>query len=138
MSLSSMSIFAMAQSKMSWLGQRQTVLAQNIANADTPSYRAKDLEALDFQKVMRAQRVTKLAMAHTNEGHFATLAKTGDYRVTRAHEIDVYEVNPSGNAVILEEQMIKLSENNVQYQLAANIYQKNLTMLRLAVSGGTK
>ena len=50
MSLSSMSIFAMAQSKMSWLGQRQTVLAQNIANADTPSYRAKDLEALDFQK----------------------------------------------------------------------------------------
>ena len=40
--------------------------------------------------------------------------------------------------MILEEQMIKLSENNVQYQLAANIYQKHLTMLRLAVSGGTK
>ena len=118
--------------------RRMEILSTNIANADTPSYRAKDLEALDFQKVMRAQRVTKLAMAHTNEGHFATVAKTGDYRVTRAHESDVYEVNPSGNAVILEEQMIKLSENNVQYQLAANIYQKNLTMLRLAVSGGTK
>ena len=138
MSLSSMSIFAMAQSKMSWLGQRQTVLAQNIANADTPSYRAKDLKAFDFQKVMQAQRLPKLGMAQTNEGHFSTPERNGDYRVTRVRESKVYEVNPSGNGVVLEEQMIKLSENNVQYRLAANIYQKNLAMMHLALSGKSK
>lgn len=138
MSLSSMSIFTMAQSKMSWLGKRQTVLAQNIANADTPHYRAKDLRALDFNEVMRARHTERMAMARTDDKHLASAAKASEYRVTHASDSEIYEINPSGNAVILEEQMIKLSENNTQYQMAANIYQKQLTMLRLAVSGSGK
>lgn len=138
MSLSSMSIFAMAQSKMSWLGQRQTVLAQNIANADTPHYRAKDLRALDFNEVMRARRMDRMSMARTDDKHLASEVTGSKYRVMRTSDSEIYEINPSGNAVILEEQMIKLSENNTQYQIAANIYQKQLTMLRLAVSGGGK
>src|SRR3546814_14570951 len=47
MDLSGMTLFDMARRKMSWLGQRQAVLAQNIANSDTPGYRTKELEAID-------------------------------------------------------------------------------------------
>src|SRR3546814_20875096 len=49
MDLSGMTLFDMARRKMSWLGQRQAVLAQNIANSDPPGYRTKELAALDFR-----------------------------------------------------------------------------------------
>ncbi|MGB1006992.1 MAG: flagellar basal body rod protein FlgB, partial [Thalassobaculaceae bacterium] len=107
-------------------------------NADTPHYRAKDLRALDFNEVMRARRMDRMSMARTDDKHLASEVTGSKYRVMRTSDSEIYEINPSGNAVILEEQMIKLSENNTQYQIAANIYQKQLTMLRLAVSGGGK
>ena len=49
MDFNKMSLFGMVKSKLAWLGQRQEVLAQNIANSDTPKYRASDLKPYDFE-----------------------------------------------------------------------------------------
>jgi flagellar basal-body rod protein FlgB len=45
----------MISRRMDWLSQRQTVLSQNVANADTPNYQPRDLKTLDFRAELRGQ-----------------------------------------------------------------------------------
>lgn len=131
MDLSQMTLFKMARQKMSWLGQRQAVLAQNIANANTPNYRSKELETLDFGRELK--QLAPVRMAATAGRHLAGTSTPPEYRVDKVKLRDVYEVNPDGNSVVMEEQLMKLSDNQMQYQLATNIYQKQLKMLRMAL-----
>ncbi len=131
MDLSQMGLFKMARQKMGWLGQRQSVLAQNIANANTPGYRSKELESLEFDRELK--KLAPVRMAATSGEHLNGTVTPPDYRVEKVRLRDVYEVNPDGNSVVMEEQLMKLSDNQMQYQLATNIYQKNVKMLRMAL-----
>lgn len=133
MDLSNMALFKMARQKMGWLGQRQSVLAQNIANANTPGYRTKELENLEFDRELR--KLSTVRLAATSGEHLNGTVTPPDYRVEKVRLKDVYEVNPDGNSVVMEEQLMKLSDNQMQYQLATNIYQKNVKMLRMALGG---
>jgi flagellar basal-body rod protein FlgB len=60
-------LFQLISARMSWLSQRQAVLSQNIANADTPDYRPKDLRVADFTRLVEgfAGRPGRLDMAQT-------------------------------------------------------------------------
>jgi flagellar basal-body rod protein FlgB len=133
MKMSNLSLFQMARTQMDWLGDRQALLAQNIANADTPSYRAKDLKGLDFSRELRDIR--PIALKGTASQHLQSTMDRPDFRTERLRGREVYEVNPNKNGIVLEEQMIKVSDTQMQYQLASNIYQKNMTMLRTAIGG---
>lgn len=128
-----MTLFKMARQKMSWLGQRQVVLAQNIANANTPNYRSKELEKLDFDRELKQVRPVRLAS--TSGNHLSGTVTPPEHRVEKVRLRDVYEVNPDGNSVVMEEQLMKLSENQMDYQLASNIYQKHMKMFRMALGG---
>jgi len=131
MKMSDMSLFSMARQRMEWLGDRQAVLAQNIANADTPNYRPKDLKALNFEREL--QEVRQVNMRATAGNHLQGSVEKPDFRVEKLRGRDVYEMNPNENGVVLEEQMIKVSDTQMNYQLASNIYHKNMTMLRTAI-----
>jgi flagellar basal-body rod protein FlgB len=131
MDLSKLDVFRMAGQKMGWITERQTVLANNIANADTPNYRAKDLKSLNFSRML--DDAPQMRVARTTSGHIMGSAGRSDFRVVRERTSDVYEVNPNDNSVIMEEQLMKVSESTMQYQLATNIYHKNLSMLKIAV-----
>lgn len=131
MDLSQMTLFKMARQKMSWLGQRQAVLAQNIANANTPGYRSKELEGLDFSRELKTLQPVR--MAATAGNHLNGTVVPPEHRVEKDRLRDVYEVNPDGNSVVMEEQLMKVSETQVQYQLATNLYHKNLKMFRMAL-----
>lgn len=131
MDISQMTLFRMAREKMSWLGQRQAVLAQNIANANTPSYRSKELAPIDFDRELRS--IQPVRMAATTGNHLDGTVVPPEHKVQRDRLRDVYEVNPDGNSVVMEEQLIKVSDTQVQYQLATNIYHKNLKMFRMAL-----
>lgn len=135
MKMSDMSLFRMARQQMDWLGDRQAVLAQNIANADTPNYRAKDLKALNFEKELR--EVRQINMRATTGNHLQGTVEKPDFRVEQLRGRDVYEMNPNENGVVLEEQVIKVSDTQMKYQLASNIYHKNMTMLRTAIGQGS-
>lgn len=131
MDLTKLDIFRMATQKMGWITERQVVLANNIANADTPRYRSKDLKALNFSRMLDA--APQMRVAKTTSGHIAGSAGRTDFRTVAERRGDVYEVNPNDNSVIMEEQLMKVSESTMQYQLATNIYNKNLSMLKMAV-----
>ncbi|MGH6912734.1 MAG: flagellar basal body rod protein FlgB [Geminicoccales bacterium] len=127
-------LFQLISARMTWLGQRQVVLSQNLANADTPDYRPRDLKEADFARLAgqlggRAGRV-RLATTdplHVEGAAVARLALEG-------RPVDSgYEVAPAGNAVILEEQMAKATQTALDYQLTSNLYRKYLGMVRIAL-----
>ena len=133
MNLGALNVFSMATAKMGWLNERQTVLAQNIANADTPNYRAKDLKKQTFSGI--ADSNTKMPMIKTAKGHVGGIGAKADFQIIKEKNKDVYEVNPNKNSVVMEEQLMKISESSMNHKLASNIYKKNLSMFKMALLG---
>ena len=130
MDLHDLPLLSLLRERMTWLNQRQDVLSQNVANADTPRYVARDLKALDFdQMVSGAQSGTK--MMTTNARHIAITASHGGK--FEDHETPDQESSPNGNAVSLEVEMIKVADTQAQYQAAANLYAKAITMMKTAI-----
>ena len=130
MNLPDVPLFAMLRERMTWLNQRQDVLAQNVANADTPAYVARDLRELDFDQALKSA-TSGGRLAVTNARHIALapqqMSKFEDY------ETPDQESNPDGNAVSLEQEMIKVSDTQAQFQAAANLYAKTMTMMKTAI-----
>ena len=131
MDLNKLNIFKLTNSKMGWLSERQTVLAQNIATADTPGYRAKDLRVPDFSSMLNTG--TNVPVAKTSKGHLMGTIRRADFRTVEEKSRDIYEMNPNENGVIMEEQLIKVNDSNMNYKLVANIYKKNLSMYKSAL-----
>ena len=131
MNLNKIPLFAMLNERMSWLNQRQQVLANNIVNADTPGYKPNDLAPVNFEKLARnASR--GIALTGTNAAHLASGARaSGPFRITEQES--VYEMTPSGNAVVLEEQLMKVSQTVMDHRIMAGLYSKHLGMLKMAL-----
>lgn len=131
MALEDIPLFAGLRAKLGYDSERQTVIAQNVANADTPGYSPGDLKAFSFDEAMRSQNLA-LTPVTTNAAHLPgnTSAAT---RVWRTEDVPDSESRLDGNRVVLEEQMMKMSEARADYDTAITLYQKSLTLLRLAI-----
>lgn len=130
MSLSDLPIFGMFQQKMSWLGNRQDVLARNIANASTPGYVPQDLKAQDFRSALSAAQGD---LVTTNPLHIQPRA--GGSASYRAVAAPGSQSSPDGNSVVLEEQAMKVAETQLAYAEAAGLYKKMISMWRTALGG---
>lgn len=126
-------LFGMLHQKMDYLAQRQRVLGQNIANADTPGYAARDLQPLDFRQTI-GRKVSVVQVSTNNPQHVAVPIDGSAYENREASR--VYETAVSDNSVVLEEQMMKLSATAGDYTLATNVYRKYTQMYRAALGGG--
>lgn len=133
--------FAALKERMRFLQTRQKVLSQNVANADTPGYRPKDIRQLGIDPATRgsdaARRLAGIAgysapsgIAVTDPRHISPSGGKGAAIVDRGAS---YETRPSGNAVDLENEMLKVSQNQIDFQTAANIYQRGLATLKIAL-----
>lgn len=134
MELDSIPVFRMMKDKMGWLTQRQRVLAENIANADTPGYAAEDLKPLDFTRG-RGGSAFALTLATTHEAHRRGLGPDDRFKVDRT---EPYETSPSKNGVVLEEQLVKVAQTNADYELMTGLYRKHTQMLRIALGRGNQ
>ncbi len=130
MDLPDVPLFAMLRQRMSWLHQRQDLLSQNVANADTPGYVARDLKVLNFDDAMKSA-TSGGTMMTTNARHIAMSPSTATSFDNQAAP-DV-EASPNGNSVSLEMEMIKVSDTQAQFQAAANIYSKAMTLMKTAI-----
>lgn len=132
MALADLNLISMLKTKMHWHQGRQQVLAQNVANADTPGYRARDLAPLTFENHLKGPAVASVSATRTDSAHFAARLSAPGHGF-RADESGAWEITPEGNAVVLEEQMLKVSENQFDFQLATTLYQRSLGLIRLAI-----
>ncbi|SDH57180.1 flagellar basal body rod protein FlgB [Roseospirillum parvum] len=131
MNLSNLTLFKMAHDQMDWLAERQKLLSQNIANANTPDYVGRDLEPLTF-KDMVVSRTQPTRPTLTHPSHLAANlpepSRFDDFKERRP-----FEVSPDNNHVILEEQMAKMSTTKGRYELAAKLVSKHIKMVKAAL-----
>ena len=129
MPISELPIFSMLRTRMNWHQERQRLLAENVANADTPSYRPRDLAPLDFGRQVQ-QASGQLQLALTSPAHLSSPSATGAFATERPGK---YDVRPAGNAVNLEDEMMKVAANQMDYQAATSLYSKSLGLLMTAI-----
>jgi flagellar basal-body rod protein FlgB len=135
MDLNKLPLFSMISQRMNWLGERQKVLAQNIANADTPNYAPRDLKEVDFRKLVSSGGSSaKLQPAATDEKHMGGAGGGG----TKANVVKPKpaETTVSGNSVTLETELMKIADTGMDYQLVTNLYRKQLGLFRAVLGRG--
>ena len=126
-------LFGMLHQRMDYLAQRQRVLGQNIANADTPGYTARDLVPQDFRQTV-ARQGTVVQITTNNPQHVSIPMDDSTYENRESSR--VYETAVSDNNVVIEEQMMKLAATAGDFTLATNVYRKYTQMHRAALGGG--
>jgi len=141
MTTQGLGLFQALSAKIDYLNQRQSVIAQNIANADTPGYRPEDLTKVDFSSLLGAsgnlssqsgvKSLPEVSMVATDSQHLGGASQ--NVNVKERPQKDTYEVAPAGNAVVIEEQLVNSSQNVMDYNLMLNIYQKQVGMIRTAI-----
>ena len=134
MDLSQIPLFAMLRGRLGYLSERQQMIAQNVANSDTPGFKPKDLAAFSFDARVEAQAQAS-AQANqptTTQPNHMTLAHSASRAKFRSATTPDSETRLDGNAVVLEEEMMKMSDSRMNYDAAITFYQKSLGLLRLA------
>ena len=122
-------IMRMAQELASHSSARQAEIARNVANADTPDYRARDLA--DFASVWSADQGARMRV--TRPEHVAAMGASPALETV----IDARsEPSPNGNSVSLETEMVKATEVRHTHDLALTVYKSSLDMMRMVVGRG--
>jgi flagellar basal-body rod protein FlgB len=148
MDFSKINLFKALSRKMAWLADRQEVLAQNIAEANTPGYKAKDIKPADFRDVLgqagrgpapAAMAGRPLTLTVTNPAHF-----TGVHPGPKtAAEYQVKDRDApgrlSGNDVVIEDELAKVGQTAMDYELTTNLYKQHIAMFKTALdrNGGS-
>ncbi len=130
MAIGDMPIFAALRSKMQWHQTRQTLLAENVANAETPGYRGRDLAHFNYEDQVRHPNLT-VATRATDARHFSVGGSNAQaFGATRMNN---FEIMPEGNGVTLEEEMMKVTTNQMEYQAATTLYTRSMRLMRIAL-----
>ena len=128
MAITDLPLLGQIKGRLTWLDERQRVIAENVANADTPGYASRDLsQPADFAAALR--QGGGLRMTRTSAMHIAPAGPVAHFQAKAAPDS---ETTLDGNSVVVEEQMLKMAESRMAYDAAIGLYQKSMQMLRLA------
>jgi flagellar basal-body rod protein FlgB len=130
MPISDTPILAMLRTRMHWHQERQKLLSENVANADTPKFISRDLAAPNFDRLL-SPRAAGVALARTDAGHIGVAGSGGTQ--FQAEQGGRYEARPTGNAVNLEDEMLKVASNQMDYQAATSLYSRSLGLIKTAL-----
>lgn len=116
----------MARGMMDHAGQRNAIVARNVANADTPGFKARDLQV--FEETYR--RSMDFDVFTTREKHFSTPAfSPAESQAMPGGE----HLSPNGNSVSIEEEMIKIAELKHQHDKSLSIYKSAIDLMRISI-----
>lgn len=133
MDIGDIPLFSMLRGRLGYLSERQKLIAQNVANSETPGYSPKDLKPYDFAAQMRATQTGAGMLAVTQPGHMTPPSQgNGSAGAFKAKTVKDSETTLDGNSVVLEEEMLKMSDARMSYEAAIGFYQKSLNLLRMA------
>ncbi len=134
-------LFAMLKNRMGYLSERQKLIAQNVANGDTPDYQPRDLKAYSFKATLDQQSAGQpyrggpvsptatngVQMMATSSAHMAPPKTISPWRSPEGPDT---ETTLDGNSVTLEDQMLKMTDARMNYDAAVGFYQKSMAMLK--------
>ena len=131
------SLLSALKSRMGWLSDRQKVVSQNVANSDTPGFKPKDLAPQDFAALMSGQSAPVIPTIRLMDGTPLTMPDAtahGSKQITSPDS----ETTMDGNSVVLEEEMLKMSESRQNFEAAVGFYEKAQDMVRMAAKAPGK
>ncbi len=145
MNLEEIPLFSMLKSRLGYISQRETLIAANVANADTPGYAPRDLKPFTLPAgmsdssgggaaggAMPMMQPTLTNPAHLNAAGATAGGSGGSAAQWKAVTGADSETTLDGNKVVLEDQMAKMTEARMDYEAAIGFYQKSIAMLRMA------
>lgn len=123
-----LNVLRLASQLASYASTRQTVISENIANADTPGYRARDLG--DFAATLE-QKMPPFTAKVTRPGHIAFGADAHGFEAVDSTVLGAE--TPNGNSVSLEDQMMRAAEIKQSHDMALGVYSKSMDILRTSL-----
>lgn len=123
MSVLDLPVFTAIKHKMLWHQARQTLLAENVANSETEGFRARDLQPFDFAAQLRAVDSGSMGAAATAPGHFSPASGAGS----------AFEIANRDEPLVLEDEMMRVTANQLDYQAATTLYARSLKLIRTAL-----
>ena len=136
MAISDLPVLSALRTKMQWHQERQKVLAENVSNSDTPNFKPRDLVEPKFgpKGARGGGTMGSLAMMQPTSG--TAIAASGGGQSFDVNSRAGFETRPAGNAVSLEEEMMKVSGNQMDYAAVTALYSKSLHLLKTAIGKG--
>ena len=133
MAITDLPMLSALRTKMQWHQERQRVLAENISHSDTPNFKPRDLVEPKFDSSGTGPvtgSMSSLAMMRTSSGHIQAAGVSDNFN---ANNRGGYATRPAGNAVNLEDEMLKVSANQMDYAAATSLYSRSLGLLKTAI-----
>ena len=132
MPISDIPIFSMLRTKLHWHQERQRLLAENVANADTPEFKPSDLAPPQFDAgTSGTPGIAPVTLLRTSPAHLASSDPDGgSFGLQRGGP---FEVVPTGNGVNLEDEMMKVASNQMDFQAATALYTRGLGLIKTAI-----
>jgi flagellar basal-body rod protein FlgB len=125
-------LLSMLRDTMGYHGARQRVIAENVANANTPGYTPKDVPRSEFERVLAGQAQAAGGLRTTHAMHYGGDGGASGSRQFRTETAPDSETTSNGNSVVIEEQMVDANDNRMRFETALSLYQKSLNMIRMA------
>jgi flagellar basal-body rod protein FlgB len=129
MQIGGLNLFQALTDKMRWHQERQGVLAENVANADTPGYVQRDLKAFQFDADLKS--VATLTTSATSPNHISVTS--GGRAAPLGPDSAPFEVTTSGSGVALEDEMMRVAGNDMDYQAVTALYTRSVRILKVAL-----
>jgi flagellar basal-body rod protein FlgB len=133
MAINDLPMLSALRTKMQWHQERQRVLAENVSNANTPNFKPSDLvePKFDNKGANVGGAMGSLGMMRTNATHISVSGGGPSFRGDGGKS--AFLTKPAGNSVNLEEQMLKVSANQMDYAAATSLYTRSLGLLKTAI-----
>jgi flagellar basal-body rod protein FlgB len=126
MNPSSVGLLDLAEQRLKWLGARQSVLAANVANADTPGWKARDLKP--FSEVLAGSGAVAGALVQTDPKHLH-----GSISDKSGTKLLAGEQAPDGNQVSLDQQLEKIAQTDSDHEAVTALYRRYVGMFKEAL-----
>ena len=133
MAINDVPMLAALRTKMQWHQERQRVLSENVSNSDTPNFKPRDLVEPKFDKIGNAAAGGAMGQLPMMRASGTSIAGSGGNSSFAANNRGGYETRPAGNAVNLEDEMMKVSANQMDYAAATSLYTRSLGLLKTAI-----
>ena len=131
MSINDLPMLSALRTRMQWHQERQRVLSENVSNSDTPNFKPRDLVDLKLDRNGATPAgMGSLAVMRTSASH---IAPAGGAESFAGGSKGGFHTRPAGNAVNLEDQMLKVSANQMDYAAATSLYSRSIGLLKTAI-----
>jgi flagellar basal-body rod protein FlgB len=133
MSIGELPVLSALRTRMQWHQERQRVLAENVANSDTPNFKPRDLVEPKFDPTGASApggAMGRLPMMQTSGVSFGASGAPETFDQNRKVG---FETRPAGNSVNLEDEMLKVSSNQMDYAAVTSLYSRSLHLLKTAI-----